>query len=39
MEEKLNINRKLSLLKHRKKQAANDAQLLMYLSNLHRNNI
>eukprot|EP01038_Epipyxis_sp_PR26KG_P005062 gene5062-7066_t len=28
-DENININRKLSVLKHRKKQAANDAQLLM----------
>ena len=29
-DDSLNVNRKLSLLKHLKKKAANDAQLLMY---------
>ena len=28
-EEELDMNRKLNIIKHRKKQAANDAQLLM----------
>lgn len=32
MEDEVNVNRQLSVFKHIKKKAANDAQLLMYVS-------
>ena len=30
--EEMDVNRKINVIKHRKKKAANDAQLLMYVA-------